>query len=185
MLTNKSLLKLGCFGLLAFAIVATPTPVQAQASPASTDTTTTNAVKTVKHKKKKAADTNAPAATATAPVAAPAAPAATAPTKPTPATTTTTSTTTTQAGHNKSGVLPFHGKLKAVDTAAMTVSIGTRTFSITSETIIIKDGKPATLADGVVGDDTGGAYKKTDDGKLVITKLRFGAKTATESTGTK
>jgi cytoskeletal protein RodZ len=179
MITNKSIIRLGFFGLLAFAIAGTPTLSQAQSSP--TDTTT-NAVKTVKHKKKKTADTNAPAATT--PTAAPAAP-TTPPPPPKATTATATTTTTTQAGHNKSGVLPFHGKLKAVDTAAMTISVGTRTFSITSETIIIKDGKPATLADGVVGDETGGAYKKTDDGKLVVTKLRFGAKSATESTGTK
>ena len=91
----------------------------------------------------------------------------------------------TAAGHNKSGVLPFHGKLKAVDTVADTISVGTRTFQITSETIIMKNGKPATLADGVVGDETGGAYKKTDDGKLVVTKLRFGPKPAPEAGGTK
>ena len=96
------------------------------------------------------------------------------------ATPATTAATTAKAGHNKTGVLPFHGKLKAIDTTAKTISVGTRTFEITSETIIIKDGKSATLADGVVGDETGGAYKKTDDGKLVLTKLRFGAKVATE-----
>jgi len=172
----KSILKLGTFGLLAFAIVGTPELSQAQTTPTGTDTTTTNAVKTVKHKKKKAADTNAPAATT--PSAAPAAPAQA---KTTPvATPATTAATTAKAGHNKTGVLPFHGKLKAIDTTAKTISVGTRTFEITSETIIIKDGKAATLADGVVGDETGGAYKKTDDGKLVLTKLRFGAKVATE-----
>jgi hypothetical protein len=112
----------------------------------------------------------------TTPITAPA------PTAPPAAATPTATTTTTQAGHNKSGVLPFHGKLKAVDAAAGTVSIGTRTFEINSETIIVKNGKPATLADGVVGDETGGAYKKTEDGKLLITKLRFGPKTPAEST---
>ena len=164
MITNKSILRFTCFGLLAFAIAGTPSLSQAQTTPTGTDTTT-NAVKTLKHKKKKAADTNAPAEAKTTPSATPA---------------TTTAATPTKAGHNKSGVLPFHGKLKAVDAAAKTISVGTRIFEITSDTIIIKDGKAATLADGVVGEETGGAYKKTEDGKLLVTKLRFGAKVATE-----
>jgi hypothetical protein len=166
--------------LLVFAIGGTSLPAQAQTAPTDTMTpvadTTTNAVKKVKHKKKKVTDTNAPAMTT--PSAAPALPAPSAAANPTA----TTTTATTSAGHNKSGVLPFHGKLKAVDAAGGTLSVGTRTFEINSETIIIKNGKPATLADGVVGDETGGAYKKTADGKLVITKLRFGPKTADEST---
>ena len=178
MTNTKSIIKFGVFGLLAFAIAGTPMLSRAQTAPTGTDTTT-NAVKTVKHKKKKAADTTAPAMTT--PVAAPV------PTPPPVVTKSTAAaptpaTTAPQAGHNKSGVLPFHGKLKAVDAAAGTVSIGTRTFTITSESIIIKNGKPATLSDGVVGDETGGAYKKTADGKLVITKLRFGAKSADETT---
>lgn len=163
MITKKSIIRLGCFGLLAFAIVGTPLLSHAQS-----DTTVTNAVKAVKHKKNKKKKTARATATNTVPVQ----------TK--SVRTDATTATTPKAGHNKSRVLPFHGKLKAVDVAAETVSIGTRTFEINSDTIIIKDGKPATLADGVVGDETGGAYKKTEDGKLIITKLRFGAKTASE-----
>jgi hypothetical protein len=186
MITTKSFIKLGALGLLAFAIVGTP--VFSHAEDAGT---TTNAVKTVKHKKKKAADTNAPAAevkelkTTKATVQAPTvvvpkpAPVVTKPVESVKAAA-ATEVATPQAGHNKSGVLPFHGKLKAVDLAAKTFSVGVRTFEINSDTIIIKDGKPATLADGVVGDETGGAFKRTDDGKLMVTKLRFGAKTATE-----
>jgi hypothetical protein len=174
MITTKSLIRISAFGLLGFAILGTP--VQAQNMLTDTITTNsvsgTNAVKKVKHKKKKVADTNAPAMTA--PIATPAA--ATPTEIPAAAT-----NGVAKAGHNKSGVLPFHGKLKAVDAAGGTISVGTRTFEINSETIIIKNGKPATLADGVVGDETGGAYKKTADGKLVITKLRFGAKTTDES----
>ena len=176
MKTTKSIIRLSAIGLLVFAIGGTPILAHAQTTPDGTDTTTTNAVKKIKHKKKKVADTNAPAMTT--PITAPA---PTAPPTALTTTETTATTTATKAGHNKSGVLPFHGKLKAVDVAAGTVSIGTRTFEINSSTIIIKNGKPATLADGVVGDETGGAYKKTEDGKLVITKLRFGPKTPAES----
>src|SRR5208283_3376294 len=64
---------------------------------------------------------------------------------------------------------PFHGNLKAVDTSAKTLTVGTLTLQITSDTKITKDGQPATLSDGVVGEPVTGAYKKTDDGKLNAT----------------
>jgi hypothetical protein len=70
--------------------------------------------------------------------------------------------------------LPFNGKLSAIDTNAMTLKVGSRTFEITSETKITKDALPATLADGVVGEAVGGAYKKNADGKLSATSIHFG-----------
>ncbi len=73
---------------------------------------------------------------------------------------------------------PFHGKLKAVDTAAKTLTVGTLTLQITPDTKITKNGQPATLADGVVGEPVGGAYTKTADGKLNAVTLHFGAKPA-------
>jgi hypothetical protein len=76
----------------------------------------------------------------------------------------------------KPAATPFHGKLKAVDKTAKTVSVGETTIQITSETKIMKAGKPATLDDGVVGEDVAGAYKKTDGGKLNATSVRFGPK---------
>ncbi|MGH7952065.1 MAG: hypothetical protein ACREFE_09125, partial [Limisphaerales bacterium] len=51
---------------------------------------------------------------------------------------------------HKRSTLPFHGKLSAVDTNAMTLTVGQRTFEISSKTKIVKDGQPATLSDGVV-----------------------------------
>lgn len=80
------------------------------------------------------------------------------------------------ANKKKRDILPFNGKLTAVDNAAMTITVGERVFVISSETKITKDGKPATLADGVVGEKIGGAYKKSEDGKLNATSVRFGAK---------
>jgi len=77
---------------------------------------------------------------------------------------------------NKSGTIPFHGKLKAVDKTAKTISVGETTVQITSETKIMKAEKPATLEDGVIGEPVSGAYKKSADGKLNATTLRFGAK---------
>ncbi|MEI9961871.1 MAG: hypothetical protein WDM76_12290 [Limisphaerales bacterium] len=72
--------------------------------------------------------------------------------------------------------IPFHGKLVSVDTDAMTFVVGKRTFTVTSETKISKDGAPATLSDGVVGENVGGAYKKAEDGTLKATTVNFGKK---------
>lgn len=73
-------------------------------------------------------------------------------------------------------VIPFRGKVGAVDTKAMTLTVGKRTFQVTSDTKILRDGQPATLADGMAGEPARGAYKKTDDGKLVALSVHFGSK---------
>ena len=69
---------------------------------------------------------------------------------------------------------PFHGKLDMVDTNAMTLTVGSRTFQITSETKITKNGQPAILADGVVGQPVSGYYKQDEDGKLTASTVHFG-----------
>lgn len=79
-------------------------------------------------------------------------------------------------GEKKEGRIPFHGKLAAVDKNAKTITVGERTFQITSETKLSKSGKPATLDDGVVGEEVAGNYQKADDGKLHAKSVRFGAK---------
>ena len=73
-----------------------------------------------------------------------------------------------------SATLPFRGTVTAMDTNAMTLTVEKRTFNMTSETIVTKDGKPAVLADGVVGEPVRGAYKKNADGKLDAVTIRFG-----------
>ena len=78
----------------------------------------------------------------------------------------------------RSGVTPFHGKLKAVDKDAGTISVGQHTYQITSDTIIFKSDQPGTLEDAVVGENVGGAYRKADDGRLLVTKVTFGPKPA-------
>ncbi len=80
-------------------------------------------------------------------------------------------------------VIPFRGKLKAIDNTGKTISVGTMTIQITSDTLISKLGKPATLADGVEGDVVGGAYRKDADGKLNAVSLRFGPKPPPPETG--
>ena len=74
--------------------------------------------------------------------------------------------------------LPFTGKLAAVDKQAKTITVGERVFQITSETKITKANKPATLEDGVVGEEVAGSYKTSDGGKLEAGSVRFGPKTA-------
>jgi hypothetical protein len=80
----------------------------------------------------------------------------------------------------KHETVPFNGKISAIDTKAMTLTVGKRTFEITSETKITKDTLPATLAEGVVGEPVGGAYKKGADGKLTATSIHFGSKSEGE-----
>jgi hypothetical protein len=75
---------------------------------------------------------------------------------------------------HRGGGVPFHGKLKAADNKAKTISVGDLTIQITSDTKFTKGGKPATLADGVVGEEVSGSYKKGDDGKLTATRVTFG-----------
>jgi len=72
---------------------------------------------------------------------------------------------------------PFHGKLAAVDQAAKTITIGNSVYQITSETKITKAGKPAVLADGVVGEEASGYAKPLDGGKMYAASLTFGPKT--------
>ena len=79
----------------------------------------------------------------------------------------------------KAGAGPFHGNLAAVDKVAKTITVGKRTFQITSETKIKKDDKPATLDDGLVGEEVGGYFKTGQDGKLNATSVRFGPKPGT------
>ena len=76
---------------------------------------------------------------------------------------------------------PFHGKLAAVDKSAKTITIGKSVYEITSETKIQKNGKPATLEDGVVGEEASGYAKPTDGGKMYAASLTFGPKTDTKA----
>jgi hypothetical protein len=79
----------------------------------------------------------------------------------------------------KHGGLPFKGKVSAVDTNAMTVTLASQTLNITSETKILKEGKPATLGDIAIGEKITGQYKKDDAGKLDATSIHIGGKADT------
>lgn len=68
--------------------------------------------------------------------------------------------------------LPFHGKVVAVDTNAMTFTAGSTTFAISSTTKIVKGGKPAVLEDLAAGDLVSGFYTKDDAGKATAKLVR-------------
>jgi len=87
-----------------------------------------------------------------------------------------------EGAEKKPSAGPFHGKLAGVDKTAKTITIGKRTFQITSETKMFKAGKPATLDAGIIGEEASGYVKPTEDGKLVATKVNFGPKAAAEGT---
>jgi hypothetical protein len=72
--------------------------------------------------------------------------------------------------------LPLHGKVAAVDTAAGAITIGQMTINVTSETKIMKEGKPATISDITVGENITGQYKKDDSGKLSASVIHIGGK---------
>lgn len=72
--------------------------------------------------------------------------------------------------------LTFHGAASAVDTNAMTITVGKHTFNVTSDTKITKNGQPAVLSDITVGETVGGAYKKGADGSLNATSIKVGGK---------
>lgn len=73
----------------------------------------------------------------------------------------------------RQGVIPFRGKVAAIDLEAKTVKVGERTFVVTEDTRITKGGQRAKLEDGKVGEEIGGAYRQ-QDGKLVAVSIRFG-----------
>jgi hypothetical protein len=83
-------------------------------------------------------------------------------------------TTPAKPAKHKHAGMPFHGKLDAVDTTAMTLTVGSRTFSVTSKTKITKDGQPAELSDGVLGQPVSGFYHTNEDGGLAATSIHFG-----------
>ncbi|HTV42843.1 MAG TPA: hypothetical protein VMF08_19920 [Candidatus Sulfotelmatobacter sp.] len=69
----------------------------------------------------------------------------------------------------------FHGTVDNLDTNAMTLTVGSQTFDITSKTKITSNGEPATLADGVLGEKVSGYYRTNEDGDLHATAVHFGA----------
>ncbi len=74
----------------------------------------------------------------------------------------------------------IHGKLVSIDKTEKSITVGKSTYMVTSDTKITKDGKAATLEDGVVGEECGGYVRTNSVGKVVLSTLRFGAKPDSE-----
>ncbi|MBK9140620.1 MAG: hypothetical protein IPM17_18000 [Verrucomicrobia bacterium] len=75
--------------------------------------------------------------------------------------------------------VPFNGKIAALDLSAQTLTLSgkaQRVVKVTSQTKILRDGQPATLAGAKVGESVGGYAKKTDEGVLEAISLRLGPK---------
>jgi high-affinity K+ transport system ATPase subunit B len=72
--------------------------------------------------------------------------------------------------------VPFNGKLKAIDKAAGTITVGNRTFHLTASTRYLQ----GSLDEATVGESVGGSYWKGEDGKLTVNSIRFGAKPKAE-----
>jgi hypothetical protein len=86
------------------------------------------------------------------------------------------------------GPAKFYGTISAVDTKANTFTVDNETYSIVPESHVTKAGdedKAATIADAVVGEPARGTYTKTADGKMNVTKVRFGKKTGGKAGGGK
>jgi hypothetical protein len=84
-----------------------------------------------------------------------------------------------------SGATKFYGSVTAVDTNAMTFTVNDETFTVTSDSKMTNSDTNATLADAGIGEPARGSYVKGSDGKLDITKVRFGKKTGGKSGGKK
>lgn len=82
-------------------------------------------------------------------------------------------------GQNKAKALPYGGTVsaKTADTITVKAKTAEKTFTVTAETKITKDGKPAKLDDAVVGEPAGVSYVDKE-GKLEAKSLRIGAKPA-------
>ena len=95
------------------------------------------------------------------------------------------SATTNPADAN--GPAKFYGTISAVDTAAKTFTIDNKVYSVIGETHMTKaaDDSQATLDDAKVGEVARGTYTVAADGKLNVTKVRFGKKTGGSKAGGK
>ena len=73
---------------------------------------------------------------------------------------------------------PLRGKVDSVDKQAKTFKINDRTFHVTSETRMMKAGKPATFDDVMVGEEVSGQYREGADKKMNVVGLRIGPRPA-------
>jgi len=82
-----------------------------------------------------------------------------------------------EATEKKAKSLPFQGEIATVNKTARMITVGKRTFQITSETKIAKaDKTPALFDDAKIGEHITGSYIKAEDGKLIARSIYLGTK---------
>ena len=94
------------------------------------------------------------------------------PSKPKPA---VAATNATVVAVKKARPIPFRGTLASFNLSAKTLTVGKRTFVLTSETKLYKgEAKtPATIHDARVGLPVTGSYLKSSEGKLLARSIFF------------
>jgi hypothetical protein len=74
----------------------------------------------------------------------------------------------------KARPIPLRGKLVSINTAGRTLTVGKRTFCITSQTKLwFSDKQPARFENAVVGESVTGSYTKAADGRLIANSIYF------------
>lgn len=85
--------------------------------------------------------------------------------------------------------IPFKGKVSAIDQSAKTFTVAgkkkTRVFMVTDQTIVMKNGSVATIADLAENERVAGSFWKRDDGTLEAKKVRIGGKKGMGKAGKK
>lgn len=75
---------------------------------------------------------------------------------------------------------PYRGKIASIDHDARTLTLAGktqhRTLIVTPQTRIQRHGQSAALQDAKVGDEVGGQYRSTPDGRLEAVSIRIGPK---------
>ena len=85
--------------------------------------------------------------------------------------------------------IPFRGKISAVDKVAMTFTLEgkekVRTFRVTPDTRLKKDGQDAVFGDLKVGESVGGQYRVGATGAQEVVTMNLGAKPEKEKASEK
>jgi hypothetical protein len=72
--------------------------------------------------------------------------------------------------------LAFRGRVKKLDQATMSITVGKRTFYLDSKTKVFREKHPAILAEGKLGEWVTGSFRKAEHGKLIANSIYFGGK---------
>jgi hypothetical protein len=94
---------------------------------------------------------------------------------------TVTASSAANIGTKKPRTIAYHGKVTSVDPANKSFMVGTRTFKVSSNTTITKDGAAANLSDLTAGTPVSGSYWKNEDGSLEVKSVKIGGMTKNAS----